>query len=111
MTPTIWDQLLAAPIAMIAALTFAAMVQVLAGPRIFRRPARRLGAALALAVYLALTIAAGPEAVSGRWQADAALVARSLMQAIPSIVLLMALRKLEQAHCDRPLKTRPWAAA
>lgn len=110
-SPTFWDEALVLPIILMAGLTFAAFVQVMATPRIFRKPVRRIGAGAALIGYCVLILAAGPEAVSGRWQADAALFVRSCLQAIPSVVLLMVLRKLERTNIDRPLKAAPWRVA
>jgi len=108
--PTFWDTALALPIFLMFSLSFAAFIQVMAGPRIFRRPERRCAAAMALLVYGALALVSGPEAVSGRWQADAWLFVRSLAQAVPSLFLLIALQKLEKSHSERPLKSGPLAS-
>jgi hypothetical protein len=109
-SPTVWDHLLAIPISIILGLTLAALVQVLFSPRIFRRPKNRLIAAVLLFVYFSVTIAGAQEAVSGRWMADGWLLFRSFLHVIPSAILLMALRRLELANTDRPMKSNPLAA-
>lgn len=103
-TPGFWDLALGYPIMVVVALSLMTMMQILASPRVFRKPWRRVASVILLGFYALAMVKIGEHATSGAWRADAGTFVRFCAQIIPSLITFIATWKLEHSHIDRPIK-------